>query len=96
MSADFSANSLQYSQVCGRITGYQYGNAVAEGIAETPKCLGCGWLWPSPFPFSHSPTVQRSLATNSSLRKGRRDERGRVSRRHVSLPPKRACTVPRM
>ncbi len=24
-SADFSTNSLQYSQVCGRITGYQYG-----------------------------------------------------------------------
>ncbi len=29
VSADFSTNSLQYSQVCGRITGYQYGHAYA-------------------------------------------------------------------
>ncbi len=29
VSAHFSTNSLQYSQVCGRITGYQYGHVNA-------------------------------------------------------------------
>ncbi len=29
VSADFSTNSLQYSQVCGRINGYQYGRMYA-------------------------------------------------------------------
>ncbi len=36
MSADFSTNSLQYSQVCGRITGYQYGLVNAFHFSTHP------------------------------------------------------------
>ncbi len=36
VSADFSTNSLQYSQVCGRITGYQYGYVYAFNIYTHP------------------------------------------------------------
>ncbi len=36
VSANISANSLQYSQVCGRITGYQYGEVHAFYLYRDP------------------------------------------------------------
>ncbi len=44
VSADFSTNSLQYSQVCGRITGYQYGYVYA---------FHC-YTYPATYPEAHS------------------------------------------
>ncbi len=44
VSAYFSTNSLQYSQVCGRITGYQYGHVYAF----------FRYTYPTSFPEAHS------------------------------------------
>ncbi len=51
VSADFSTNSLQYSQVCGRITEYGAGDVFHWYLSYLNRVLVCGWCqcdtWPS-------------------------------------------------
>ncbi len=61
VSANISANSLQYSQVCGRITGYQYGYVSAFAFSPTsfPKAQSIDSWYAEGVSVTHGPPGSR-------------------------------------